>query len=76
MEGDSLSDQHRELLSLLKHSGARLFSLLVRLTLREDVAEDLMQDLFIRLSDSRGFREANPLPLSKENKNISTALKV
>ena len=59
MEGDSLGDQYRELLNLLKHYGARLFSLLVRLTLREDVAEDLMQDLFIRLSDSRGFREAN-----------------
>ncbi len=37
----------------MDRSGAELYSLLTRLTLREDVAEELMQDLFIKLSNSR-----------------------
>jgi len=48
-----LSDRHTELLELLDDSGASLFALLTRLTLREDVAEELMQDLFIRLSSAK-----------------------
>lgn len=49
-----LSRQHDELLELLDKSGAELFALLTRLTLRQDVAEELMQELFIKLSHSRG----------------------
>jgi len=49
-----LSGQHDELLELLDKSGAELFALLTRLTLRQDVAEELMQELFIKLSHSRG----------------------
>ncbi|MFC1636853.1 RNA polymerase sigma factor [Planctomycetota bacterium] len=49
---------HKELLELLGTSGAELFALLTRLTLREDVAEELMQDLFIKLSHSRGLDKA------------------
>jgi len=45
-----LSDCHEQLLELLDRSGARLLALLTRLTLREDVAEELMQELFIKLS--------------------------
>lgn len=45
-----MSDCHKELLELLDRSGARLLALLTRLTLREDVAEELMQDLFVKLS--------------------------
>ncbi|MBN1362117.1 MAG: sigma-70 family RNA polymerase sigma factor [Sedimentisphaerales bacterium] len=37
-------------MELLDRSGARLFALLTRLTLREDVAEELMQELFLKLS--------------------------
>lgn len=41
------------LLSLLDRQGPSLHALLTRLTLREDVAEDLMQDLFIKLSGAK-----------------------
>ena len=41
-----------KLLELLARSGPSLHGLLTRLTLREDVAEDLMQDLFIKLAGS------------------------
>lgn len=40
-----------QLLELLDRSGAKLHALLTRLTLREDAAEDLMQELFVKLSD-------------------------
>lgn len=50
-----------ELLELLDRSGAELYALLTRLTLREDVAEELMQDLFIKLSKSRGTAGADNL---------------
>jgi RNA polymerase sigma-70 factor, ECF subfamily len=49
-----LSGRHDELLELLDKSGAELFTLLTRLTLREDIAEELMQELFIKLNRSRG----------------------
>lgn len=49
-----MSGQHDELLELLDKSGAELFALLTRLTLRQDVAEELMQELFIKLESSRG----------------------
>ena len=44
----------KELLELLDRSGAELYALVTRLTLREDIAEELMQDLFIKLKNSRG----------------------
>ncbi len=54
-----MPDPHIELLELLDKSGAALFTLLTRLTLREDVAEELMQELFLKLSNSRGFEKSN-----------------
>ncbi len=48
-----MSSGDKELLELLDRSGAELHALLTRLTLREDVAEELMQDLFIKLKHSR-----------------------
>ena len=54
-----MSSGHEELLELLDRSGAELYALLTRLTMREDVAEELMQDLFIKLSNSRGARIVN-----------------
>jgi len=48
-----LSSGDKELLELLDRSGAELYALLTRLTLREDVAEELMQELFIKLSNPR-----------------------
>jgi RNA polymerase sigma-70 factor, ECF subfamily len=47
----SLGDRQTELLKLLDESGPSLFALLTRLTLRQDAAEELMQELFLRLSD-------------------------
>jgi len=56
-----LSSRHEELLEYLDKSGAELFALLTRLTLRQDVAEELMQELFIKLSRSSG-----PAPASAD----------
>jgi len=47
-----------KLLHVLEKSGAKLYTLLVKLTLREEVAEDLMQDLFVKLSSSNGFERS------------------
>jgi len=48
-----VSDRRTELLELLDRSGASLYALLTRLTLRQDVAEELMQELFIKLSAAK-----------------------
>ena len=48
-----------EALALLEAHGKQLFALLFRLTLRHDVADDLLQDLFCKLAASDGFRRAN-----------------
>jgi len=40
-----LKNRQKELFELLDKSGASLFALLTRLTLREDIAEELMQEL-------------------------------
>jgi RNA polymerase sigma factor (sigma-70 family) len=42
----------------LDHDGRQLHLLFVRLTLREDAAEDLMQELFLKLHSSLAFRRA------------------
>ncbi len=42
----------------MEADGPRLHGLLVRLTLRGDVAEDLLQDLTVRLAESDGFAKA------------------
>jgi len=50
-----LADRQKELLELLDKSGANLYALLTRLTLREDIAEELMQELFIKLNNKNRF---------------------
>lgn len=52
-----MRDRHKEILELLDKSGASLHALLTRLTLREDVAEELMQELFIKLSNIGGLHK-------------------
>ena len=47
-----------ELLDLLDANGPYLFRLLHRVTLCEDAAEDLLQELFLKLPASDGFRSA------------------
>jgi RNA polymerase sigma factor (sigma-70 family) len=51
-------DSTAGLLQLLETEGRRLHRLLTRLTLRADAADDLLQDLFLRLRSSAGFRNA------------------
>lgn len=53
-----MKNRQQKAMELLDISGARLHALLARLTLCEDVVGDLMQELFIRLSRSRGFDKA------------------
>lgn len=48
-----MRDRQKELLELLDRSGASLYALLTRLTLRQDVAEELMQELFIKLGNAK-----------------------
>ena len=56
-----MKDRPLNLLELLDRAGPSLHVLLTRLTLRQDVAEELMQELFIRLHNSRSFiRTAKP----------------
>jgi len=50
--------QTERLLKLLDEEGPRLHRLLFRLTLRPEVAEDLLQELFLRLRESSGFTAA------------------
>ncbi|MFQ6036815.1 MAG: RNA polymerase sigma factor, partial [Sedimentisphaerales bacterium] len=54
-----MRERQEELLELLDKSGASLYALLTRLTLREDVAEELMQELFIKLGNTKPNRIAN-----------------
>lgn len=43
---------------LLDECGQRLHALLLRMTLRNDAAEDLLQELFLKLARSSGFAQA------------------
>jgi RNA polymerase sigma-70 factor, ECF subfamily len=54
-----VSSEPDRLLSILDKHGAELYALLTRLTLRADVAGDLLQDLFVKLKDADGLRRAN-----------------
>jgi len=52
-----LENRQEKLFELLDKSGASLYALLTKLTLREDVAEELMQELFIKLSNHKELRK-------------------
>jgi len=56
-----LENRHEILLELLEKSGATYYRLLTKLTLREDVAEELMQELFIKLSNTNGLNDVKNL---------------
>jgi len=57
--GVVLNGDRETLLELLESEGPRLMGLLTRLTLREGVAEDLLQDLFLRLLRSDRLRKSD-----------------
>ncbi len=50
-----MSSDDPGLLDILEQHGAQLHALLTRLTLRAGVAEDLLQELFLRLRNADGF---------------------
>jgi RNA polymerase sigma-70 factor (ECF subfamily) len=54
-----LIERQEKILQLLDTSGERLHRLLGRLTRREDVVGDLLQELFLRLWNSRTFEKAD-----------------
>jgi RNA polymerase sigma factor (sigma-70 family) len=55
-----------ELVDFLNDHGGNLYGLLYRLTLRSDVSEDLMQELFLKLNASNGFHSAtHPLAYAR-----------
>ena len=56
-----MENRHETLLQLLEKSGATYYRLLTRLTLREDVAEELMQELFIKLSNTNDLNNVKNL---------------
>jgi RNA polymerase sigma factor (sigma-70 family) len=53
-----VTDRRDKLLELLETSGRRFHALLYRLTLRTDMAEELLQELMLRLLRSSGFARA------------------
>jgi hypothetical protein len=53
-----LSDPSKKLWSILESGRRQLYALLMRLPLRENVADDLLQELVVRLSQSNGFQQA------------------
>ena len=64
--GESSSDRSARLLRLVEADGERLYGLLTRLTLCEDVADDLLQELVVRLSQADGFQRAdNPFAYAR-----------
>lgn len=48
-----MNDRQTELLALLEEFGPGLYALLTRLTLRGEVAEELMQELFLKLHGAK-----------------------
>ena len=67
-----MDDSTEKVLALLADHGERLHLLLVRLTFREDVAEDLMQELFLKLT--RGNRIAHVRDLLAYAVRVATNL--
>jgi len=55
---DALKKNTDGVIAVLEESGQRLHALLLRLTLRPDVADDLLQELFLKLSRSEAFARA------------------
>ena len=56
-----MENRQEKLFELLDKSGAGLYALLTRLTLCQDVAEELMQELFIKLSNTKGLHKIHNL---------------
>jgi RNA polymerase sigma factor (sigma-70 family) len=59
VEEPQVQSEPNGLLHALEEHGAELFALLARLTMRIEVAEDLLQELFLKLRVAKGFATAN-----------------
>jgi RNA polymerase sigma-70 factor (ECF subfamily) len=68
-----LNDATDIVLDLLEREGRSLHALLFRLTLRREVAEDLMQDLFLKLARSKGKGQVQNLPAYARRAAINLA---
>jgi len=53
-----MKDRYKKVLKLLEAEGPRLHALLARLTRRQDITGDLLQELVTRLCQSRGIEKA------------------
>jgi RNA polymerase sigma-70 factor (ECF subfamily) len=53
-----LDETTSHLLRLLDEYGVRLYALLAKIAVREDVADDLLQELFLKLRMADGFMQA------------------
>ncbi len=53
-----MNQRVQQLLAILESHGSRIHVLLTRLTMCESTAEDLLQELFLRLSKSESFGDA------------------
>jgi len=51
----------QRLLEVFERSGPSLYTLLTRLVLREDIAEELMQELFVKLANFKGLDKVRDL---------------
>jgi RNA polymerase sigma-70 factor (ECF subfamily) len=60
IEDNRLQPTQDDLLKLLDENGSRIYAVLFRLTLRYDVADDLMQELFLRISRTGIERARDP----------------
>ena len=63
-----------DLVVILGGHGPALHALLLRLTLRQDVADDLLQELFVKLVGAHGFRAASDRTAYVKRAAINLAL--
>jgi len=53
-----VEERQKTVLKILEKTGPKLYALLAKLTLSQDMVGDLMQELFLRLLKSKGLDEA------------------
>jgi RNA polymerase sigma factor (sigma-70 family) len=63
-----------DLMAILQTHGPALHALLLRLTLRQDVADDLLQELFVKLASSHGLQRADDPAAYAKRSAINLAL--
>ncbi len=64
----------QRLLEVFERSGPELYTLLTRLVLRKDIAEELMQELFVKLANFKGLDKVKNLAAYAHRTAINMAL--